>query len=193
MKDSLAKLRFQQLTQLPEYLCWFGDPVLREVASVFDDQEFAEGSVNDIAKRLGDTLKLIRDITGLGRAIAAPQIGISKRIFVYFDPETNEFTSYVNPEIVHRSDTMGVYKEMCLSGIPLTASVQRSWEVEMKFYDLTGVLRQVQLAPMMSRVVQHEIDHLDGILFIDHVDPKSIEYEFDWEAMKSRNTLTKVT
>ena len=193
MIESLATLRFQQMIQLPKHLRWFGDPALREVALAFNDYEVVDGSASHIAKQLEETLKLIRNVTGLGRAIAAPQIGIAKRIFVYFDPDSNEFTPYINPQIVYRSETMGVYKEMCLSGIPLTASVQRHWEVEVVFSDLSGSLRQVQLSPMMSRVVQHEIDHLDGVLFIDHVDPKSIEYEFDWDGMKTRNTLAKVT
>ncbi len=182
----------QKMLRLPSNLRWFGDPVLRQYATLFEEDEITSQEAADLAEQLKITLKHIRDATGLGRAIAAPQIGILRRMFVAYNAEEGEYDVFINPIILNRSDELGSYVEMCLSGIPIAGKVIRPWQIEIGFYDREGIYHQIQPDPLFSRVAQHEIDHLDGILFVDHTDPKDISLEFDWDVLKARNGLVKL-
>jgi peptide deformylase len=81
---------------------------------------------------------------------------------------------------------------MCLSGIPLSGDVIRPWEIEIEYVDPAGNRVRQALEPIGSRVAQHEIDHLDGILFIDRAEAKSLAFDFDWDTIRVRNQLRKL-
>ena len=191
-QNPLLHQRTAQIAQLPKQLRWFGDPVLRGTATPFSQEEIERGEAKVLADELASVLGYIRQTTGLGRAIAAPQIGVLRRMFVQYNPETESFDTFTNPVVASASQTLGVYREMCLSGIPLSGDVIRPWGIEIEYIDASGnTVRQV-LEPIAARVAQHEIDHLDGILFIDRAEAKSLAFDFDWDTLSTRNQLRKL-
>ena len=187
MRDTLAKI-----AQVSSEIRWFGDPVLRQTTTPFTHDEISGLEVKEVVNKLIRVLKHTRKHLGRGRALAAPQIGISRRVFVMLDTNTDIFNVYTNPVISSKSKEQGRYIEMCLSGLLLAGEVIRPWEIEFEYYDEEGKYHKTIADPMFSRVVQHEIDHLDGILFVDYVDPKTLSFEFDSSALKTRNRLEKI-
>lgn len=109
-----------------------------------------------------DMIETMRDAAGLG--LAGPQVGRSKRLFVYEDENGAE--ALINPEIVHsEGDVVG--SEGCLSIPRLHGDVPRFAEVHITGLNRHGKRVRVEAEGLLARVLQHEIDHLDGVLFID--------------------------
>ena len=111
--------------QIPE-LTFLGDDILK-TKTIFTDLETALKVCNDLTK----TLTKMREITGVGRGLAAPQIGSNERCFVTFID--NEFQYYINPEITNYSRNENWYRETCLSCGPLACNVNRSENIIIKF------------------------------------------------------------
>jgi peptide deformylase len=141
----------------------YGDPVLRERAApvtVFDAQ---------LARLGADLLETMRAAPGVG--LAAPQVGVLRRLFAYDlgeNEETGEhpFGVLVNPRITHR-DGEQTGEEGCLSMPGLYYELTRASSVRVAAQDLAGQPLDLAGEGMLARVFQHEIDHLDGVLFID--------------------------
>lgn len=124
---------------------------------------------------LDDMLETMYAAPGIG--LAAPQIGVLQRFFVVDvgkegaknEEEVREPLFIINPEILERSTTKSVYEEGCLSLPKQFGDVQRSDKIELRYQDRKG--KKVDLAAdgMLARCIQHEMDHLDGILFVDHL------------------------
>lgn len=136
-----------------------------------------EGGVTDELRQLmDDMLDTMYDAEGIG--LAAPQIGISKRVLV-LDVEQGARGErggtrgnpicFVNPEIVWTSDEINTYEEGCLSIPGQYAPVERPSSVRVKYLDYDGNPQEIEADGLLATCVQHEIDHLDGILFLDHV------------------------
>jgi peptide deformylase len=135
------------------------------------------GSVtDDLRKLMDDMLDTMYDANGIG--LAAPQVGISKRILVIDieqgDREERDGTRgnplcFVNPEIVWTSDHINIYEEGCLSIPGQYAPVERPEKVRVKFLDYDGNAQEIEADGLLATCIQHEIDHLDGILFTDHL------------------------
>lgn len=104
-----------------------------------------------------------------GVGIAAPQVGISKRIFI-LDVE-ERFQVLINPEIVDASEDAEETDEACLSLPGISGPVARKRWVRVRGLDLDGRPVEVEGEGLLARAIQHEMDHLDGILFIDHLSP----------------------
>lgn len=107
---------------------------------------------------------------GKGCGLAAPQIGVLKRmIVILLNQQTDQemVVAMVNPEIVFRSKAMEIDKEGCLSVPDYFDEVERYSDVVVKFLDKKGREQMLKLSGLNARVVQHEIDHLDGVLFVD--------------------------
>ena len=140
----------------------YGDPVLREDC---DPVEQIDASVTELITDLRDTMY---DADGIG--LAAPQVGVPVRVFVYDirDPEV-EPGVLVNPEITMFSDDRVPYDEGCLSVPGITEVVERPRAIRFRYRDLDGRDHERQAEGLLARVVQHEIDHLDGILFVDRL------------------------
>ncbi len=139
------------------------DPILRQVASPV-------GEITDgIRQLLDDMAATMYDAPGIG--LAAPQINISKRLIVMDcgKDDTPELFKMVNPEIVGRSDARAILEEGCLSIPDHTADVERPAEVEIRYLDEDGIDRSLTASGLLAACVQHEIDHLNGVLFIDHI------------------------
>ncbi len=151
-----------------------GDPVLREKCRRVEDP--ASPMIHSLVADLSDTLAHSRAETGYGRAIAAPQIGVLQRVIFLRLPGENPWP-LVNPEIVERSKETIVVWDACLSFLSIFMQVERHREITVRYQDLTGKTLQVEAGKdrNLSELLQHEIDHLDGILAIDRViDVKTI-------------------
>ena len=137
----------------------FGDPVLRQTAAEITDID------GRIARMAHDMVPAMYSAEGLG--LAAPQVGIQKRLFVYDIGEGPEVV--INPKIAESSGEWG-YMESCLSVPGLSFEIVRPKEVHLVGYDLDGGEVSIEGDEVLARLFQHELDHLDGILLIDHLD-----------------------
>lgn len=137
----------------------FGDPVLRQEAKEVE-------RVTEAHRRLvADMLETMREAPGVG--LAGPQIGVMERVFVWEVEE--EFGAVFNPVIVARSEERLEGEEGCLSLPGLYYPVERSERVTVEGIDENGDPVKLDAEALLARVCQHEIDHLDGVLFIDHL------------------------
>lgn len=142
----------QQIRQL-------GDPVLRMTAEPID--LFDRGLAEDI-----ELLTRIM-IDGRGVGLAAPQIGRSRRLVVIKPDEDGPVTALCNPEITVVGDESDVVSEGCLSLGEVTMDVERPTKISVSAKDAKGNAIEMELEGFDARVVQHEVDHLNGVLIID--------------------------
>ncbi|MDQ3963113.1 MAG: peptide deformylase [Actinomycetota bacterium] len=137
----------------------FGDPVLRERAREVE-------SVTDLHRRLiADMLETMQAAPGVG--LAGNQVGVLERIFVWQVEE--ETGAVVNPVITTRSDETELDEEGCLSMRGIAYEVERARDVVVEGLDADGQPIRFEASGFQARVFQHEIDHLDGVLFTDRL------------------------
>jgi peptide deformylase len=140
------------------------DPILRKKAKPIERVDA------DLRRLMDDMLLTMYDAPGIG--LAAPQIGILRRLIV-MDPAKDEAPKtpviMVNPEILERSEEMRVHDEGCLSIPDFTAEIERPAKTRVSFLDRAGKKQEIELNGIWSTLVQHEIDHLNGVLFIDYL------------------------
>lgn len=153
-------------------LRFFGDRVLREHCTPVTEIEIKNGTIQKIIDELIDTLTKYRAHTGMGRGLAANQIGHSKRIvLVYLE---NNPTIFVNPKLIS-SVGEGSYEESCLSsGSLLIGEIHRPWQGTFEYLTPTGQHKTLNADHRETRVLLHEIDHLNGILCTDKYEPKTL-------------------
>jgi peptide deformylase len=123
----------------------------------------------EIAQLMEDMLETMYAAPGIG--LAAPQVGVSKRVVVIDvspEGETNPLRM-ANPEIIWASDDSRVYEEGCLSLPEQYDSVERPERVKIRYLDHQNELRELDADGLLATCIQHEIDHLDGKLFVDHL------------------------
>jgi peptide deformylase len=147
------------LSQIRQY----GDPALRMRAN---EVESFDEELQRVAERM---LALMHDAEGIG--LAATQVGILRRLFVFNND--GEDCVLVNPVITKRGTEVEVDEEGCLSLGPVRVPVERHAEVTVEAKDATGAPFTLELEGYPARVVQHEIDHLDGTLMLDRTDQDS--------------------
>jgi peptide deformylase len=140
----------------------FGDPVLRSAASPV--REF-DGELEDEADRM---IGLMRDAIGVG--LAATQLGILRRMLVFQVGSEAEPTVLVNPEIEWRSGDLVTAEEGCLSLPGVVVDVERPLHVRARALDVHGEPLSIEASGLEARVIQHEVDHLDGVLMLEHAD-----------------------
>ena len=145
-----------------------GDPRLREIAARVADPSSPE--IRVLVQDLADTLAHWRASTGYGRGIAAPQIGTARRV-IFLQLTGAEPWPLVNPEITWRSPETIVVWDACLSFLSIFMQVRRHREIVVRYQDLRGEWKEVRASEErnLSELLQHEIDHLDGILAIDRI------------------------
>ena len=136
-----------------------GDPVLKSRATPVD--RFDDALKAQVARMGG----LMGDAMGVG--LAAPQIGLSQRLLVYRVGQDAPLIALINPEIEWTSDDAENFEEGCLSIPGITVDVDRAVHVRVRAKDESGVDRVVEASGLEARVIQHEIDHLDGVLILD--------------------------
>ncbi len=133
--------------------------------------EEVRGFDDDLRKLADDMFDTMYEADGIG--LAAPQVGVSKRLFVMDVREPDaEAAAVVNPVIVERSGSERG-EEGCLSLPGLVGVVERATRIVMEGQDLDGRPLRIEASNLVARCVLHEIDHLDGVLFIDRVSPIS--------------------
>lgn len=127
-----------------------------------------------------------RQQTGMGRGIAAVQVGIPERfLLIFMSEKESQFMVMINPVIRRSSSQKLRYPEICMSASPLIAPIIRPEWVEVEYYDQDAktcvwkTRANSQQGKVYNRVIQHEIDHLNGILNIDRVDSSTLEYALD--------------
>ncbi|MGI8854740.1 MAG: peptide deformylase [Thermomicrobiales bacterium] len=141
-----------------------GNPLLREVAAAVDDP--SSEAVTVALDDLRDTLAHWRATTTYGRGIAAPQIGMRKRIvFMQIDRPW----PLINPVIIARSPETMVVWDACLSFLCIFFQVTRHAWVVVRYQDTTGAWHELRAEGDLAELLQHEIDHLDGILAVDRM------------------------
>ncbi len=123
-----------------------------------------------IRKLIEDMLETMYDAPGIG--LAAIQVGTAKRVVTMDLAKKEEPKNplvFVNPEVVWTSQEKATYEEGCLSIPEYYGDVERPAQVKVKFLDLEGTPREIEANGLLATCLQHEIDHLNGILFIDHL------------------------
>jgi peptide deformylase len=140
----------------------YGDPALRRRA-------VPVGAVTpEVRATIADMTETMYDEVGIG--LAAPQVGIALRLIVVADEDGRSVQALLNPTIVDRGGE-ATGEEGCLSIPGVFAPVTRSAWVKIEAQDVNGGPLAIRATGLRARVLQHEIDHLDGVLFIDRVDP----------------------
>ncbi|NBC33725.1 MAG: peptide deformylase [Alphaproteobacteria bacterium] len=142
------------------------DPVLKARA------EPVAGVDARITRLMDDMLETMYEAPGVG--LAAPQVGVLERVIVVDiagKDEPAQPLCLANPEVVWVSDEKHTYNEGCLSFPDQYADVTRPAQCRVRYLDRSGAPQEVEAAGLLATCLQHEIDHLDGILFTDHISP----------------------
>jgi peptide deformylase len=162
-----------------------GDPVLRQAARPFTVEEIRHPAVQQLIEHMRDTM---RDAPGVG--LAAPQVGLPVQLVVVEDraeylaglaPEALAererqpvpFTVLFNPKIIEYSDDTAEFFEGCLSVSGFSALVKRSRRVAVEYMDENAESRKLEATGWFARILQHEIDHLNGKLYLDRMETRS--------------------
>jgi peptide deformylase len=157
-REARRRLALAQIRQ-------YGDPVLRMRANEVE-------SFDDDLRRLVERMTgLMQDARGVG--LAGTQVGTLQRLFVFQATEEDEPQAVVNPVLVEASDEKMADTEGCLSLQGVTVPVERPVRVTLEGKDESGADLRLELEEHAARVVQHELDHLDGILTIDRTTPEA--------------------
>lgn len=151
------------------------DPILKQKAEPILDSDFNAIWLKEL---IGEMISIMKEQGAVG--IAAPQIGVSKRVIVYGTSYTKrrkiEFlipdTILINPSLTFMSEEKKSADEGCLNGDGFVGKVPRAIQIEYTGYDMSGEVIKKTATNLEARIIQHEIDHLDGILFFDRVEDK---------------------
>jgi peptide deformylase len=159
--DPEAEARRQlALTQVRQY----PDPVLRMQAR---EVESFDGDLASLVERMRH---LLRDANGIG--LAATQVGVLRRVFLFLPDPEQDAVALVNPRIVERSDERVSDDEGCLSLQGVVVPVERDERVTVEASDPEGNVVRFELEGLPARIAQHELDHLDGVLILDRTTPE---------------------
>lgn len=140
------------------------DPVLEKVAKPVE-------IITDKLKRiLLKMLDLMYEENGIG--LAAPQVGISQRFFVMHIDDNEKPYFFINPVIIKKSKEIAELQEACLSVPEQSILIHRPESITVEYLDINGKKNIENFNGLHSRCIQHEIDHLDGIIIIDHIESK---------------------
>jgi peptide deformylase len=142
----------------------FPDPILRRPAMPVERVD------QHVKRLLEDMLETMYKAPGVG--LAAPQVGVSRQLFVMDtarDKEPPAPRFFLNPEILSSGDELRTYEEGCLSIPEIFAEVERPSSITLRYLGADGEIHEERLEGHAATVAQHEIDHLNGVLFIDHL------------------------
>jgi peptide deformylase len=169
-RRSIESMAVRRILQL-------GDPVLRARCVPVANPRSPAARI--VADDLRDTLRDMREKHGSGRGLAAPQIGAPIRM-VHVELPNRRWT-LVNPEIVDVGDQDFLVWDDCFSFPDLFVRVQRAYHVTVRYQDRTGITRTLEAEGPLAELIQHEIDHLDGVLAVDRatgIDPFCLREEW---------------
>ncbi|NCS99953.1 peptide deformylase [Candidatus Parcubacteria bacterium] len=156
-----------------------GHPALREVSKEIQDDQISSTETMALISNMKESLNTQNDGIGL----SAPQIGVTKRVFIvshklFENDPTSKDMVFINPVVTWNSKETESAEEGCLSIRGVYGNVERPLSVKIEAFNEDGVYSEYEASGILARIFQHEIDHLDGILFIDKAtDIKEIPYE----------------
>ncbi len=145
-------------------IVWAPDPVLKAKCARVETVD------DDVRRLMDDMLETMYDAPGVG--LAAPQVGVKRRVIVVDCARADEEPAplrMVNPELIAVSGDEAINEEGCLSLPGHYADVTRPAEAKVRYLDETGAPREIEAAGLLATCIQHEIDHINGILFVDHL------------------------
>ncbi len=167
----------------------YGDPVLRARAEEVEE-------INDEIRQLvNDMFDTMYAADGVG--LAAPQVGVSKRLFIVdvsdVEGEPDEPAVFINPKIVWRSDSTGIFEEGCLSIPGIREDVKRPLEIQVEALNEKGEKVHFKAEGLFARAIQHEYDHLNGVLFVDYLSAvKKVKIKGRLEQLERQAKMEKV-
>jgi len=159
-------------------------PVLKEKCTPVD------AVTPELAKLMDDMLETMYDAPGIG--LAAPQVGVPKRILVVDVARSDEEPRPIkmaNPEITWSSEEIGTYEEGCLSFPEQYADVERPARVKVRYLDENNDQQEIEADGLLATCVQHEMDHLEGIVFVDHL--STLKRNMILRKLKKQQKLSK--
>lgn len=157
-----------------------GNPLLWEESAPVERPTSEETGA--LAGDLDDTLAAFREEHGFGRGIAAPQIGVLKRVIYVRMPDRTFDGPMINPKITWHSDERVELWDACFSLPNLMVRVSRAVKVRVEYFDSAGYVQTLEAEGDLAELLQHEIDHLDGILAVERaLSPKSFSTRAEWE------------
>lgn len=169
-----------------------GDPLLWRQCTIVDDP--ASPEVAAIAEDLKDTLEEFQLTNAFGRGIAAPQIGVPVRLIVVSGPSIDFCGALVNPRIKRRSEKNVAMWDGCFSFSGLVVGVWRAERISVEYTDLKGMARSLSADWTLSQLLQHEIDHLDGILAVQRaISDRHIFTREEWRRQGSPEFVDTTT
>jgi peptide deformylase len=157
-REVRRRMALAQIRQWP-------DSVLKLRAQEVED---FDDDLQRLVERMG---RLMQDANGVG--LAANQAGVLRRVFVFRRGEEEEPTAAINPRIVQSADELETDDEGCLSLQGVLIPVERPATVVLEAQDLSGAPLRLELEGLDARVVQHELDHLDGVLILERTSPEA--------------------
>ncbi len=125
---------------------------------------------DEIRRLMDDMLETMRKAIGIG--LAAPQVGVAKRVIVLDvarQGEPPQPMMLANPEILWHSEELATFSEGCLSLPEHYADVSRPAQIRLRYLDYQNEIREIDASGLLATCIQHEMDHLDGVLFVDHI------------------------
>ncbi|HUV53125.1 MAG TPA: peptide deformylase [Dehalococcoidia bacterium] len=150
-----------------------GNPVLHSKAKKV---KTIDGSIQ---KLIDDMIETMRDIDGVG--LAAPQVGVPLQVVVYELPDDKKVTVLINPEIVKSSEETEMMDEGCLSLPGYRGEVKRLTSVTVKGRNRQGKMIRIKGEGLLAQVLQHEVDHINGIVFVDNLESPDKLYKTEDE------------
>ena len=141
----------------------YGDPVLRKMAEKVTD---FDSNLQELVDRMN---QVMYEKNGIG--LAGPQVGISHKIVTIdlsFGEEVDNILTMINPEILNKEGE-ATFEEGCLSVPGIFEELLRSAKIFARYQDIDGEVQEIEADTMLARVIQHEVDHLEGILFVDRL------------------------
>lgn len=145
--------------EFPSKVVIYGNPVLKKRSKEVGDV------TRDMRSLIPHMIKVMKEYRGVG--LAAPQLGISQRVFIVQGPKKS--LGFFNPKILKKSRVAQIAEEGCLSMPGLFIKVKRAREVDVECQNSKGEKVRMRVSGLAARIFQHEIDHLEGKLIIDHV------------------------
>jgi peptide deformylase len=124
----------------------------------------------EMRRLMDDMLETMYAAPGIG--LAAPQVGVARRVLVVDSPGEDQKPrpmKIANPEILWRSEELATYNEGCLSLPEHYADVSRPAKIRLRYVDYENELRELEVEGLLATCIQHEMDHLEGVLFVDHI------------------------
>lgn len=179
-----AEMHFFNAVTVSPALLQRKETVLRRVAEPVD---FGTWSVHDVQRLAAEMFWLQHQLEGVG--LAAPQVGFSIQLAV-IDNQRDAPLVLINPEIAEYSDTVEVSNEGCLSLPWYRGPVSRSKEVDVTYYTPDGKPVELHASGYLARIIQHEVDHLKGVLYADHLERPDLLEAIDPDTLAARAAST---